>query len=63
MMLITVGIDTACKGLPDTARGIVSVNAYEVLEGITYPLLFKVFKLLACLKVGDIYKTKPQLAQ
>ena len=27
-----------------TANGIVSVNAYAVVDNITYPLLFKVFK-------------------
>jgi SRSO17 transposase len=33
-----------------------------VVDGITYPLLFKVFKPQSRLKAGDLYKTKPQLA-
>jgi SRSO17 transposase len=45
-----------------TANGIVSVNAYAVVENITYPLLFKIFKPRARLQAGDEYKTKPQLA-
>jgi SRSO17 transposase len=44
-------------------NGIVSVNAYAVIEGITYPLLFKIFKPKNCLQEGDKYKTKPQLGQ
>ena len=43
-------------------NGIVSVNAYAVVKGITYPLLFKIFKPKKCLKAEDTYKTKPQLA-
>lgn len=30
--------------LGKTENGIVSVNAYGVLEGITFPLIFKIFK-------------------
>ena len=48
--------------LGKTERGIVSVNAYGIVEGITYPLLFKIFKPKGCLKPEDTYKTKPQLA-
>ena len=48
--------------LGQTDNGIVSVNAYGVVDGITYPLLFKVFKPRSRLKAGDEYKTKPQLA-
>ncbi len=44
------------------ANGMVSVNAYGVLDHITFPLLFKVFKPRARLKPGDRYKTKPELA-
>jgi len=43
-------------------NGIVSVNAYGYYEGITFPLLFKVFKPKEKLKEGDHYKTKPVLA-
>lgn len=46
-----------------TANGIVSVNAYAVVENITYPLIFKVFKPRCRLQPEDEYKTKPQLAQ
>lgn len=48
--------------LGKTDNGMVSVNAYGVVDGITYPLLFKVFKPRSRLKAGDEYKTKPQLA-
>ncbi len=44
------------------ANGMVSVNAYGVLDHITFPLLFKVFKPRTRLKPGDRYKTKPELA-
>ncbi|ARV59278.1 hypothetical protein BZZ01_12155 [Nostocales cyanobacterium HT-58-2] len=50
------------SNLGKTENGIVSVNAYGVVEGITYPLLFKIFKPRKCLKEGDKYHTKPQLA-
>ena len=43
-------------------NGIVSVNAYAVVDGITYPLLFKIYKPKSRLKATDEYKTKPQLA-
>lgn len=43
-------------------NGIVSVNAYAVIDNMTYPLMFKVFKPRTRLKSGDQYKTKPQLA-
>ena len=45
-----------------TENGIVSVNAYGVVDGITYPLIFEIFKPKNCLKAGDKYKTKPQIA-
>jgi len=43
-------------------NGIVSVNAYGYYEGITFPLIFKVFKPKERLKEGDHYQTKPVLA-
>ena len=49
--------------LGKTANGIVSVNAYAVVDNITYPLIFKVFKPRNRLKSGEPYKTKPQLAE
>ena len=48
--------------LGKTANGIVSVNAYAMVDGITYPLVFKVFKPRTQLQLGDVYKTKPELA-
>jgi len=42
--------------------GIVSVNAYEVCEGITFPLLCEVFKPKDRLKEGDNYRSKPAIA-
>ncbi len=42
-------------------NGIVSVVAYGLIEGITFPILFEVFKPQKCLKPGDVYKTKPQV--
>jgi SRSO17 transposase len=43
-------------------NGIVSVNAYGILDHITFPLLFKVFQPRTRLQPGDTYKTKPALA-
>ena len=42
-------------------NGIVSVNAYGHLEGITFPLKFKIFKPKGRLKPTDEYKSKPVL--
>ncbi|MGZ3626033.1 MAG: IS701 family transposase [Ktedonobacteraceae bacterium] len=44
------------------ANGIVSVNAYGILDHITFPLVFKIYKPRTRLQPGDTYKTKPQLA-
>lgn len=44
-------------------NGIVSVNAYGIVEQLTFPLMFKVFKPKARLKPTDVYQTKLQLAQ
>lgn len=43
-------------------NGMVSVNAYGVLDQVTFPLLFQVFKPEKRLKAEDHYQTKPQLA-
>jgi SRSO17 transposase len=43
-------------------NGIVSVNAYGVLDAITFPLAFEVFKPQKRLTKDEQYKTKPQLA-
>lgn len=48
--------------LGKTVKGLVSVNAYTVVDGITYPLIFKIFQPVSRLKEGDVYKTKPELA-
>lgn len=48
--------------LGKTANGIVSVNAYAVVDGITYPLLFTIYKPKSRLKATDEYQSKPQLA-
>lgn len=48
--------------LGKTVTGIISVNAYAVVDGITYPLLFKIYKPKSRLKTRDEYKSKPQLA-
>jgi SRSO17 transposase len=42
--------------------GIVSVNAYGVLDNVTFPLAFALYKPKTCLKPGDVFQTKPQLA-
>lgn len=44
-------------------NGIVSVNAYGIVAGMTFPLMFKVFKPQKRLQEGDTYKTKIQLAK
>ena len=43
-------------------NGIVSVNAYGVLDTITFPLTFEVFKPQKRLHNDDTYQTKPALA-
>lgn len=43
-------------------HGIVSVSAYAVLDSITFPLLFQIFKPERRLKPGDLYQTKPTIA-
>lgn len=48
--------------LGKTANGVVSVNAYAVVDGLTYPLLFKIYKPKSRLKAGDEYQSKPQSA-
>jgi SRSO17 transposase len=44
------------------ANGVVSVNAYGVLDTVTFPLACKIYKPQRRLKPGDVYKSKPQLA-
>jgi SRSO17 transposase len=40
----------------------VSVNAYGLIEGVTFPLISEVFKPKERLKEGDKYQTKPEIA-
>ncbi|MBW4690058.1 MAG: transposase [Komarekiella atlantica HA4396-MV6] len=48
--------------LGKTENRIVSVNAYGIVDGITYPLMFEIFKPKNRLQDGDKYKTKLQIA-
>jgi SRSO17 transposase len=43
-------------------NGIVSVNAYGIVDEITFPLLFQVFKPRTRWQAGDHYHSKPQMA-
>lgn len=43
-------------------NGIVSVNAYGLINNIVFPLIFKIYKPKKRLKEKDTYKSKPQLA-
>lgn len=43
-------------------NGIVAVTAYGVVENITFPLLFEVYKPRERLKAGERYQTKPEIA-
>ena len=43
-------------------NGIVAVTAYGLYQGMILPLSFEVFKPRDCLKPGDVYRSKPQIA-
>lgn len=43
-------------------NGIVAVTAYGLVEGMTFPLTFEVYKPKERLEAGDTYQTKPQIA-
>jgi len=43
-------------------NGIVAVTAYGLLEGMTFPLIFEVYKPKERLREGDTYLSKPKLA-
>ena len=43
-------------------NGIVAVTAYGVLSGITFPLMFEVYKPRERLLEKDLYKSKPEIA-
>ena len=49
-------------GLHRIEQGIVSVNAYGVLDHVTFPLAFALYKPKTRLKPGDRFQTKPELA-
>jgi SRSO17 transposase len=48
--------------LGKTDNGIVAVTAYGVLSGLTFPLLFEVYKPRERLQPGDEYLTQPEIA-
>jgi len=43
-------------------NGIVSIDAYGVIDNITFPLTFEVFKPQARLKRDDCHQSKPKIA-
>jgi SRSO17 transposase len=43
-------------------NGIVAVTAYGLIEGMTFPLIFEVYKPKERLERGDTYRTKPEIA-
>jgi SRSO17 transposase len=43
-------------------NGIVAVTAYGLIEGMTFPLIFEVYKPKERLEQGDAYRTKPEIA-
>jgi SRSO17 transposase len=43
-------------------KGIVAVTAYGLLEGITFPLIFEVYKPKERLREGEPYLSKPHIA-
>ena len=43
-------------------NGIVAVTAYGLLEGITFPLIFEVYKPKERLREGEPYLRKPHIA-
>jgi SRSO17 transposase len=45
-----------------TRNGIVAVTAYGLIEGMTFPLIFEVYKPKERLERGDTYRTKPEIA-
>ena len=48
--------------LGKTDNGIVAVTAYAVLSGMTFPLIFEVYKPRERLKPGEQYLKKPEIA-
>jgi len=48
--------------LGKVGNGIVSVDAYGVVDNITFPLTFEVYKPKQRLKADEVYRTKPEIA-
>ena len=40
----------------------ISLTAWGLIDGITFPLIFEVFKPQQRLLAGDIYRSKPEIA-
>jgi SRSO17 transposase len=47
--------------LEKVENGIVAVTVYGIFRGMTFPLLFEVYKPQERLKEGDEYKSKPEI--
>ncbi len=43
-------------------NGIVAVTAWGLIDNITFPLTFEIYKPKSRLKPGDIYRSKPEIA-
>ena len=43
-------------------NGIVAVTAYGLLDGMTFPLMFNIYKPKKRLKPTDLYQSKPEIA-
>ncbi|WP_017720206.1 IS701 family transposase, partial [Kamptonema formosum] len=43
-------------------NGLVAVAAYGLIDSITFPLIFEVYKPRKRLQPGDVYKSKPEIA-
>ena len=43
-------------------NGIVAVTAYGLIDGMTFPLMFRIYKPKERLKADDEYQSKPQIA-
>ncbi len=48
--------------LGKTENGIVVVTAYGVFSGMTFPLMFEIYKPQERLQAGDKYRSKPEIA-
>lgn len=43
-------------------NGIVAVTAWGLIDQITFPLMFGIYKPKQRLKAGDVYYSKPEIA-